>query len=83
MDDTETTHSNEIQTPKKQYAAAETKGPTAWLNLHNQKGEETAAFKNLEKAIAEGQTFTLAGIKKKYLLTKNAEADLKTLFNIT
>ena len=84
MDDTETTHSEAIQTPPKQYAAAEPKKkePTAWLNIFNDKGEELIAFKNITDAIAKGQTFTLQGIKEKYKVSKKTEADLLKNFNI-
>ena len=77
MDDTETTHSNDIQTPKTKQT------PSAWLNLFDNNGDETVAYKNITDAIAKGQTFTLEGIKAKYKISKKTEAELLEHFNIS
>ena len=76
MDDTETTHSNDIQTPPKKNE------PTSWLNLFDDKGAETFAFKNLTDAIAKGKTFTLQEIKSKYKISKKTQKELLEHFKI-
>lgn len=69
------------ETTKKEPVSTK-KEPTAWLNLFDQKGNETLAFKNLTEAIVKGQEFTLKGIREKYKVSKTAEADLLKHFNI-
>ncbi|HAF28990.1 MAG TPA: hypothetical protein DCG75_08070 [Bacteroidales bacterium] len=57
--------------------------PTDWINLFDKQGNETIAFTNLSKAIADGKTYTLKSIREKYKVSKQAEKDLLEHFNIS
>jgi len=55
----------------------------AWLNLFDKQGNKTAKYDEIEKALAEGKTFTLAAIRSKYKVSKQVAEELKTNFNIS
>lgn len=56
--------------------------PTEWLNLEDKKGNKTEQAKALEKAIEQGQNFTLQGIRKKYKVSKVVAEQLKNNYKI-
>ena len=56
--------------------------PTDWLNLFDKQGNKLKSFTDIEAAISKGDKFTLAGIRKKYKVSKVVAEELKTNFNI-
>jgi hypothetical protein len=56
--------------------------PSEWLNLFDKQGKKTPKFLEIEKAISDGNKFTLKTIRTKYKVSKEVESQLKTNFNI-
>jgi hypothetical protein len=82
MDDTETTHSESIPVPVKTSTNV-SEDTREWFNLFDKKGNKLLAFTNLERAIEEGNTYTLKSIREKYKVSKQTEAELLEHFNIS
>lgn len=68
----------DFDTPQKE----KTKEPTEWLNLTDKQGNATKQALALEKAIAEGQNFTLKGIRQKYKVSKQVQEQLFNKYKI-
>jgi hypothetical protein len=54
-----------------------------WINLFDKQGNQSLAFINLEKAIADGKNYTLKSIREKYKVSKQTEKELLEHFNIS
>jgi hypothetical protein len=56
--------------------------PDTWLNLFDKQGNKTEKYAEIEKALSDGKSFTLAGIRKKYKVSKQVASELESNFNI-
>jgi hypothetical protein len=56
--------------------------PDTWLNLFDKQGNKTDKYSEIEKALADGKSFTLAGIRKKYKVGKEVAGQLESIFKI-
>lgn len=56
--------------------------PNEWLNLFDKQGNKLKSFTDLESAIAQGKSYTLAGIRKSYKVSKAVADELKLHFKI-
>lgn len=56
--------------------------PTEWLNLFTKDGKQTETFAAIKKLVDEGNAPTLALIRTKYKVSKQAADELKSNFNI-
>jgi hypothetical protein len=64
-------------------ATEATEDTKKWINLFDKQGNQSLAFINLEKAIADGKNYTLKSIREKYKVSKQTEKELLEHFNIS
>ncbi|MFZ2432504.1 MAG: ERF family protein [Lutibacter sp.] len=72
----------QVKAPVKS-ATEVTEDTKKWINLFDKQGNQSLAFINLEKAIADGKNYTLKSIREKYKVSKQTEKELLEHFNIS